>query len=90
MGMLSDCPVGPTRCPSNVTLILILSDVCREKNWDDYLDQEEVVAARCSCYPLGWGVSVAAGAWCAVNAVAGFSGNLLTLLAIPAAMKSRR
>ena len=43
------------------------------------------------CYPLeGDPLGTAAGVWCIINAVVGFSGNLLTLLAIPLAKKNNR
>ena len=49
-------------------------------------------ASECSlaCYPIGDGESYVAGAFCVVNAVVGFSGNLLTMLAIPYARKHNR
>ena len=34
--------------------------------------------------------SVLAGIWCVINAVVGFSGNLLTLLAIPFAARRKK
>ncbi len=88
MGMRSSYPGPPIQCSS--VLVLNLSVVCWKKNWDDYEDEEEVLAAQCSCYPLGETVSMAAGIWCAINAIVGSSGNLLTLLAIPAAKRKRR
>ena len=39
------------------------------------------------CYPYPDGLSIFAGLWCIVNAFVGFSGNLLTLLAIPYAQR---
>ncbi len=42
------------------------------------------------CYPLGQSGSVAAGVWCVANAVVGFTGNVLTLLAIPAARRKKK
>ncbi len=42
------------------------------------------------CYPLAESGSVAAAVWCMANAVIGFSGNLLTLLAIPAARRRKK
>jgi len=36
------------------------------------------------------GLRQAAGFWCILNAIVGFSGNLLTLLAIPYASKHKR
>ena len=42
------------------------------------------------CYPYGKTSSVAAGVYCAVLAVVGFSGNVLTLLAVPAARRKKK
>ena len=43
------------------------------------------------CFPQQMrGMSVAAGVWCIMNAILGFSGNLLTILAIPYAAKKKK
>jgi hypothetical protein len=43
-----------------------------------------------NCYPFSPVLSLWAGVWCVVNAVVGFSGNLLTLVAIPRAILSNK
>ena len=42
------------------------------------------------CTPFTWNLRHAAGVWCIINAVVGFAGNLLTILAIPYACWKRK
>ncbi len=54
------------------------------------VDGSDPLFDDCNCYPLEDAISLVAGVWCVINAVAGTSGNLLTLLAIPAAKRNNR
>ena len=69
--------------PSNHSAILELSKLCIEnaQNNDLY-----------DCFPekITTTLSNFAGIWCIINAVLGFTGNLLTLLAIPYACWKKR
>ena len=44
------------------------------------------------CFPqdIDASITIFAGVWCSINSAIGFSGNLLTLLAIPYAAKKRK
>ena len=45
-----------------------------------------------NCFPqdIDASITIFAGTWCSINSAIGFSGNLLTLLAIPYAAKKRK
>lgn len=45
-----------------------------------------------NCFPqdIDASITIFAGVWCSINSAIGFSGNLLTLLAIPYAAKKRK
>ncbi len=51
---------------------------------------DEYPRFRASCFPFEEETSLAVGLWCLANAGFGFSGNLLTLLAIPHAKRHQR
>ena len=72
------------RCdPSNYSAISELSILCVEKAQNNEMYD---------CFPkeISTVLSKFAGVWCVVNASLGFTGNLLTLLAIPYACWKKR
>ena len=57
-----------------------VSDFCLSNNGNDPICRPEIDTTLLNV----------AGYWCIVNAIIGFSGNLLTLLAIPYASRHKR
>ena len=70
--------------PSNNSAILILSKLCINDNRDNEISDE------CFSKNISTTLSNFAGVWCIINAILGFTGNLLTLLAIPYACWKKR
>ena len=68
----------PASC-NDTKYIAILSEICLE------------YPQHSQCFPQEMqNISIPAGIWCIVNAILGFSGNLLTILAIPYAAKRQK
>lgn len=70
--------------PSNHSAILILSELCINDN------RENQTSYECFSKDISTTLSNFAGVWCIINATLGFTGNLLTLLAIPYACWKKR
>ena len=70
--------------PLNNSAILILSQLCINDNRDNEIPDE------CFSKNISTTLSNFAGVWCIINAILGFTGNLLTLLAIPYACWKKR
>ena len=70
--------------PQNYSSILYLSELCIGDN------QHDGGSYECFSNDISTTLSNFAGIWCIINAILGFSGNLLTLLAIPYACWKKR
>ena len=70
--------------PYNYSSILELSSLCIGDNLQDGISPE------CFSNNISIALSNFAGVWCIINAILGFTGNLLTLLAIPYACWKKR
>ena len=74
---------GPTCDPTNYSAVLELSLLCLS-------NAHQNISYDCFPKEIPTPLSNFAGVWCIINAALGFSGNLLTLVAIPYACWKRR
>ena len=75
-GMMNDYPES-----CNVSTTLNLSFICLNETYD----------FPSQCYPSNFQhFKIIEGVWCAINAIIGLTGNLLTIIAIPYAAKHKQ